>query len=338
MTNRYSRQELLAKVGKEGQKLISHGKVVLIGCGALGTHIANNLVRAGVGTLYIIDRDFLEMHNLQRQILFTEQDVTDGIPKAIAAQQHLQIINSGIKITAEVADVNFTNIERFINGFDVVVDGTDNFSIRYLINEACDKFSTPWVYGGGIATGGMSMTIVPGQTPCFACQFPIPPPSELILTCDTSGVLSSVISISASVQAVEVLKILMGKTNELNTNLFLFDIWNFNFNNLEIKKNPDCKVCVKKEYLMLNGNKGLSISNLCGQDSIQLIDLGANAPDFNLLEHRIAKFAPVKANKFMLKFSSEGKDITVFRDGRTIIKGITHEVEAKTFYNKYICG
>lgn len=336
--SRYARQELLYRIGKEGQEKINKGKVVIIGCGALGTHIANSLARAGVGKLHIVDRDFIETHNLQRQVLFTEQDVKEGIPKAIAARENLKQVNSDIEITSEVVDVNFTNVERLIEGYDVVVDGTDNFSIRYLLNDACNKLNIPWVYGGGIATGGMSMTIVPGVTPCFACQFPSQPPSELIMTCDTAGVVSSAIAISSSVQSVEVLKLLMGKYGELNRKLFSFDVWTLNFKTLEVKKNDDCSVCVHKKYQTLEGHTGVSVSKLCGQNSIQLQDVGAKSPDFTLLQEAIEKHTEVKANKFMLKFCIDEKDVTIFKDGRTIIKGITDEVEAKTFYNKYVGG
>ena len=338
MKSRYSRQELIRKIGSEGQKKISSGRVVIIGCGASGTHIASNLVRAGVGTVHIIDRDFIETHNLQRQLLFNEDDVKNGIPKAFAAKEHLRKINSEVNVTAEVADVNFTNIENFISGFDVVVDGTDNFSIRYLINEACHKHSIPWIYGGGISTYGMSMTIIPDETPCFACQFPIQPPSEMILTCDIAGVLSSTIAVSASIQAVEVLKLLIGKKDELNKKLFYFDVWNMNFNNFEVRKNEECAVCVKKEYKILTGDKSMSITNLCGQDSVQIIDLGSPPPNFCLLEERLSRFAEVHTNKFMLKFSLEGRNFTVFKDGRTIIHGLNDGTTAKTLYNRYIGG
>lgn len=338
MASRYNRQELIHKIGKEGQQKISLGKVVIIGCGALGTHIANNLVRAGVGKIKIIDRDFIEMHNLQRQILFNEEDIKKDLPKAIAAKEHLTKINSEIEIISEVADVNFTNIEGFIKGFDAVVDGTDNFLIRYLLNEACDKLSIPWVYGGGISTSGMTRTIIPGKTPCFLCQFPKQPPSELILTCDTSGVLSSSIAVSAAIQSLEILKILIGKFDELNTDLLSFDIWDLNFKKLEVRKNSECDVCVRKKYDLLSGIKGITVSNLCGQNSIQIIDLSAQAPDFSVLSEKIKNLTDVKANKFLLKFSISGKDVTIFKDGRTIIKGITNEKEAKTFYDKYIGG
>jgi len=337
MISRYSRQELLSMIGKEGQEKISKGKVVIIGCGALGTHIANGLARAGIGNIRIIDRDFIELHNLQRQILFTEEDIKKELPKAVAAKEHLEKINSEINIEATVRDVNFTNIEKFIKGFDVVVDGTDNFSTRYLINEACDKLSIPWIYGGAISTYGMSLTIVPGKTPCLACNFPLIPSPDLALTCDTSGVLSSTVSIAASVQLSETLKILTG-SSDLNKTLFSFDVWSLRFHNFETKKNPECSICVKKEYKLLKGDKGLSISNLCGQDSIQLIDLKQDGIDLKLLEERISKFSNVKANKFLLKFSVDSKDVTVFKDGRTIIKGIIDQVEAKTFYNKYLGG
>ena len=338
MVTRYSRQELVRNIGKEGQRKISQNSVVLIGCGALGTHVANILVRAGIRKLTIIDRDFIEIHNLQRQILFNEEDIVNGLPKAVAAKNHLEKINSEVEIKPIVTDVNFTNIENLLEDSNVVIDGTDNFSTRYLINEACDKLSIPWVYGSGIATGGMSMTIIPGRSPCFACQFPEQPPIEFALSCDTAGVLSTAISISASIQSTEVLKILLGKFEELNKCLIEFDVWNLTFNKFEIRKNLSCTICSKKEYKLLNGNKGLSISTLCGQNAIQLIDLGAEPPDFILLEKRIGDFTEVRANKFMLKFSLDNKEATVFNDGRTIIKGVSNELEAKSFYNKYIGG
>jgi len=233
MIDRYSRQVLFPGIGKEGQRRLDNSCAVIIGCGALGTVIATSLVRAGVGKVRIIDRDFIEYHNLQRQVLFNEDDIRNGLPKAIAAEQHLKKVNSSVEIEGIVADVNYTNIERLISGADLILDGLDNFETRFLINDVSLKHKIPWVYGGAISSSGMTMNIIPGQTPCLRCVHPQVPSGARMLTCETVGVISPAPFIIGSLQSAEAIKILVG-AKEINRDLIIIDVWAVTFYHLKI--------------------------------------------------------------------------------------------------------
>ena len=242
MTDRYSRQTIFPEIGEEGQERLGNSNVVIIGCGALGTVIATSLVRAGVGKVRIVDRDFIEYHNLQRQVIFDEEDIQAQLPKAIAAERHLKKVNSSVEIEGIVADVNYANIERLVTGADLILDGLDNLETRFLINDVSLKLKIPWVYGGAISSSGMNMNIIAGETPCFRCLQPNLKGQGIALTCDTAGVIAPAPFIIASLQVVEAMKILVG-SREINRDLIVIDVWRGEFNRLKISRWPDCPSC-----------------------------------------------------------------------------------------------
>lgn len=333
---RYARQILLAGIGEEGQRRLLRSKAVIVGCGALGTVIANTLARAGVGRLVIADRDYIELNNLQRQVLFDEGDIAQGLPKAVAAAQKLGRVNSSIRIEPVVTDVNPGNIESLIRGADVVLDGTDNLDTRYLINDACLKNAIPWVYGGVIADYGMSMTIIPGKTPCLRCLFREAPPPGTTATCDTAGVLGPVVGVVASIESAEAIKLLTGR-GRLNEGLITVDLWDNTFERIAIPgRAKDCPACSKGNYEYLTAREGIQTTTLCGHNAVQVSAKSAGRIDFAELARRLAPAGQVSFNEFMLRFITDRHEMTVFPDGRAIIKGTTDESQAKTLYAKYV--
>ncbi len=338
---RYSRQMRFHGIGEEGQKKLLTSRVTLCGCGALGTVLANVLVRAGVGFVRIIDRDFIETHNLQRQVLFDEDDVAAGIPKAEAAARKLRRINSEINIESIVTDIDHTNIADFVKDVDLVLDGTDNFEVRYLVNDAAIKLNKPWVYGGAIGSVGQTMTIIPGQTPCLRCVVETSPPPGMAATCETAGVLSPTINVIASLQATEAIKIMTGHIEAINRELVYVDVWDNEFRRFKISKlkdKVDCPCCKQRNFEWLEGKMGAHTTSLCGRNAVQIAHRTASQLNFATLAEVLqgAAQGPVTHNKFMLRFSADGHDFTVFPDGRAIIKG-THDIDrAKTLYAKFI--
>ncbi|MFC1958628.1 ThiF family adenylyltransferase [Chloroflexota bacterium] len=335
LRNRYSRQTMFPAIGEEGQVKLSEGNVVIIGCGALGSNIATFLVRAGVGKIRIIDRDFIEYHNLQRQVLFDEEDIKAGLPKAIAAERHLRKVNSSVEIEGIVADANYTNIEAFCSGVDVILDGLDNFETRFLINDVALKHESPWVYGGAIASQGMTMTIIPGKTPCFRCISPVLPDPGATATCETVGVIGTVPAIIGSLQATEAMKILVG-SEEINRELIIIDVWKGSFNNLKLGPRDDCPACHGK-YDFLDNRFLFKTTSFCGQSrAVQVVNTEVTEIDLDELARRLRSMADISHNEFMLHFSVDDKEIIVFPDGRAIIKNTIDESLAKELYVKYI--
>ncbi len=335
MIDRYSRQILFPGIGKEGQAKLAKSRVVIVGCGALGTIIATTLVRAGVGKVGIIDRDFIEYHNLQRQVLFDEDDIRNGLPKAIAAERHLKRVNSAVEIEGIVVDVNYTNIEKFIIGADLVLDGLDNFETRFLLNDACLKHRIPWVYGGAISSSGMTMTIIPGRPPCFRCFTANPPRGGILLTCDTAGVIGPAPFVIGSLQSAEALKILVGSEN-INRGLILIDVWRGTFHNLKIKARDDCPACGGK-YEFLESKFGLKATALCGQNAVQILSTKAGGISLKDLAARLEAIgAKVNLNEYMLRFALDDREMVVFPDGRAILRNTTDEALARGLYSKYI--
>ncbi|MFC2007238.1 ThiF family adenylyltransferase [Chloroflexota bacterium] len=334
MIDRYSRQVLFAGVGGDGQGRLGRSSVAIIGCGALGTIIATSLVRAGVGRVRIIDRDFIELHNLQRQVLFDEDDIENQLPKAIAAERHLKKVNSSVEIEGIVADVNCTNVERFISDTDLVLDGLDNRETRLLINDACLKHKIPWVYGGAISSSGMTMNIIPGESPCFRCCTPVPSGGGVALTCDTVGIISSAPFIIGSLQAVEALKILVG-AEEINRDLIVIDVWKGEFNRFKINRRHDCPAC-QGRYEFLEGKFGVRATVLCGQNAVQVSNPVTAALSFEELAARLRPSGDVSYNEYMLRFTVDNREMVIFPDGRTIVKNTVDESSARAFYNKYI--
>jgi adenylyltransferase/sulfurtransferase len=334
MIDRYSRQTLFPGIGEEGQKKLGNSSVVIIGCGALGTIIATSLVRAGVGKIRIVDRDFIEYHNLQRQVLFDEEDIKAELPKAIAAEQHLKKVNSSIEIEGVVADVNYTNIEKLITGADLVLDALDNLETRFLINDVALKHSIPWIYGAVISSQGMSMTILPHETACFRCLVPSPT-SRGLATCDTVGVISPAPFIIGSLQTAEAMKILVGAEKEINRDLVMIDVWENSFHRLKINPRPDCPAC-QGEYEILEGKFAMKITTLCGQNAVQVLNPNERELSFEALAARLAAVGKVSYNKFILNFKIDPQEMVIFSDGRAIVKNTTDESLARGLYAKYI--
>lgn len=338
--DRYARQVLFDKIGADGQRRLLESRVFLVGCGALGTVLANTLVRAGVGFLRIADRDFIELNNLQRQVLFEEADVRDQLPKAEAAARKLRAINSQVTIEPVVADVNHQNIQRLAEGADLLLDGTDNFETRFLINDLAIKTKRPWIYGAAIGADGLVLPIIPGETPCLRCVFEEAPPPELNPTCDTAGVLATTVNLVASLQALEAMKILMGRMDEVNRRLCHIDAWNARFVNLNVQSSKDandCNCCRQHRFEFLEGGMASAATTLCGRDAVQVLRPGADKVDFKGVAGKLRPIASgeVTHNRFLLKATVDGYELTLFADGRAIIKGTTNPEQARAIYARY---
>lgn len=338
--SRYSRQILFDKIGEEGQRRLAAARVVLIGCGALGTVLADTLVRAGVGFLRICDRDYIERDNLQRQVLFDEDDIKKNLPKAQAAAAKLRRINSDVTIEPQVVDVNFGNIERLADGAQLLLDGTDNFETRFLINDLAVKSSRPWIYGAVIGSTGLCMTIIPHDTPCLRCVFEDAPPPEMNPTCDTAGVLASTVHLVAGLQAVEAVKLLIGKADEINRHLVHLDVWSGRFFNMKVQStrdSGDCPCCKRGEFDYLSGKCGSAATTLCGRDAVQVNTTATGRIDFRAIAKKLQAVAsePVRHNRFLLKAKIDGYELTLFEDGRGIIKGTDDPDKARAIYAKY---
>jgi adenylyltransferase/sulfurtransferase len=337
--DRYDRQARFAPFGADGQKRLSGARAFVCGCGALGSVVAETLVRAGVGLVRIVDRDFLELNNLQRQVLFDEQDVADGLPKAIAAANKLRRINSEIEIEATVADVTHRNIAQFAGDADVIVDGTDNFAVRFLLNDFAVKHGTPWIYGGCIGAEGQTMTILPGETACLACLMADAPPPGTTPTCDTAGILAPIVSVIASMEAAEALKILSGHREAVSRRLTIVDLWDNEVRQIglsRLNKNGGCRVCQQGEFVWLSGERGDTSAVLCGRNAVQLSPPGDAAVSLEGLAARLAGVGRVERNAFLLRLTVDGYVLTVFPDGRTIVGGTNDIATARTVHARYI--
>jgi len=322
-------------VGDAGQQKLLDARVCIIGVGALGSVIANNLCRSGVGYIRIADRDYVERTNLQRQVLFTEKDASENLPKAIVASRHLSEINSEIVIDPIIDDVNSTNIEEYIKDVDLVIDGTDNFETRFLINEACDKLHKKWIYGGVVGSSGATMNFLQDGGPCFRCFMPEIPEEGSYPTCGTDGVLNSVSGIIASYETTEALKILIG-ADTVSREYHAIDVWDNLSDYIEIEKVPDCPVCVQKRYELLDRAAGAHSASLCGNDSWQIIPEGRREVDFAALAARLEKAGAVNVTKFLLSFQGQGVSFKLFPDGRAIINDVEDGTAARSVYAEYI--
>jgi molybdopterin-synthase adenylyltransferase len=334
--DRYARQVVLPQIGEEGQRRLLASSVLVVGCGATGTVIANHLARAGVGRLRIVDRDFVELNNLQRQLLFDEADLAEGLPKAAAAERRLRAINSEIEVEGIVADVSAGNITALAEGCDLVLDGTDNFETRYLVNDACVRDGRPWVYCGAVATYGMALLIRPEETPCLRCLFPEPPPPGSSATCDTAGVLGPAVSVIASLAATEGLKWLLGAGEALSDSLIHVDAWDLTLHRFRVKRKEDCPCCVRREFPYLQASAHSHASALCGRNAIQISLTRSAKLDLRALQERLRTVGEVTANAFLLKLAVDGYLITIFPDARAIVQGTTDEVTARSLYSRYV--
>ena len=337
MIERYNRQILFREIGEKGQIKLLNSRILLVGCGALGASHAEILARAGVGFLRVIDRDFVEFTNLQRQTLFSESDAKERLPKAVAAKNRLAEINSAIEVEAVVADVNNSNIENFIKDCDLILDGTDNFVTRYLVNEACVKHNKTWIYGAAVSGYGATMTIVPNETPCLRCIFEEMPSAGSAPTCDTAGVIMPIIATISAVQVTEALKILTGNQDALHRSLMQFDVWQNDWRKIKLQKpNPDCAVCGQGKFELLDAeNSGLA-TTLCGRDAVQILPPKPTSLDLEKLAEHLKSIADVKQNEYLVRLRVEGFELTIFRDARAIIRGTDDESKGRSIYAKYI--
>ncbi len=331
---RYLRQIIFAGLGEAGQEKLLAARVLVVGCGATGSVIASTLARAGIGFLKIADRDFVELNNLQRQVLYDEDDVAARTPKAIAAAQKLARINSSIEIVPCVTDVNAENIQDLMADVDLVLDGTDNFETRYLINDACVKHNTPWIYGGAVSSYGASMTILPHVTACFRCVFRNPPFPGTLPTCDTAGVLAPIVNIIGSLVASEAIKLITG-SGERNPGLVNVDLWTNSFDTIEIERRADCPCCVEHEFEFLD-NAHDSAAFLCGRNAIQIRPPHKATLDLAQLAQRLSPLGRVMHNDYLVQFTLDEFDVTIFPDARAIVKGTEDERVARSVYAKYV--
>ena len=337
MNERYSRQILFSGIGEDGQRRLLESRALIIGCGALGSAHAESLARAGVGHLRIADRDFVEASNLQRQTMFTERDAAERTPKAIAARKHIAEITQDIEVAAEIADVNNSNIEQLIKDCDVVLDGTDNFATRYLINDACVKHNVNWIYGAAVGSYGVSMTIRPHESACLRCVFEEAPPAASAPTCDTAGVIMPIISIVAAVQVAEALKLMTGNDDALHRSLMQFDVWRNEWRKINPgPPSPECPTCGLGQFTTLDAVAGDFAAVLCGRDAVQISPAEATKIDFESLAERLRPSGDVKFNDYLLRFRVEDFELTVFQDARSIIRGTSEIKTARSIYAKYI--
>jgi len=356
--SRYHRQMLLPGIGEQGQKKLLASRVLVLGCGALGTVIANLLARAGVGHLVVADRDFIEMTNLQRQVLFDEQDVTDGIPKAEAVKRKIARINSQVTVDAVIDDVNYTNIEKLTEGCDAIIDGVDNFETRFLANDCAVKLGLPYIYGGAVGSVGMTYAILPHTqagnseweqagvaTPCLRCIFEQAPPPGMNPTCETAGVLSPVVSIVASYEVNETIKVLTGNWDAVSSAMLSIDTWLNTVKQFKVLRAYDvgeCPCCKKRLFEHLAGKYASASTTLCGRNAVQLMvkQQGAVKLNFDEIADRLRTYGPVSTSKFMLRANihenGESYELTLFTDGRAIIKGTKESSVAKSVYAKYV--
>ncbi len=336
MFERYEKQINYEKIGQKGQELLQKSRVLIVGCGALGTVVANNLVRMGIGHIRFVDRDFVELTNLHRQILFDEEDVSKNMPKAKAAEQKLRKINSEVTIEGIVKEVNSRTIEGFIEGMDLIIDCTDNFKTRFLINDAAFKNNLPWIYGGALGTSGMIKVFIPEEkTGCLQCMIPKPPDSGALPTCDTAGVINTLTAVVGALESNEALKYLLGTKEEVEKDLVFMDLWDNTFKKIPQGKKEDCPCCAKETYTYLEDKKP-EATYICGQNSIQ-INLGHENMNLEEIQKRLeSNNIPTRRNPYLLSFEAEAVEIKVFKDGRAIMKNAKNEEVAKSIYAKYI--
>jgi molybdopterin-synthase adenylyltransferase len=336
---KYSRQILFPGIGEAGQEKLLAASAVLVGCGALGTVAANLLVRAGVGQLRIIDRDFVELSNLQRQTLFEEADACEALPKAVAAERRLHAINSSVGVEGVVADVTPENVRELLSGFPLLLDGTDNFETRMLLNDAALSLDVPWIYAAAVGSYGVTMTIRPRETACLACLLEGDEKFEALgaeATCDTAGVLNAAVGVVASLEAAEAVKLLVGQIEALHGRLVSCDVWSGKFQSIRVARNPDCRACARGEFSYLEGELQPHIT-MCGRDSVQIHERSRRL-DLGALSRRLAgaSAAEVRNNEFLIRFRVPPYEMTVFADGRAIIKGTKDPSVARSLYARYI--
>jgi molybdopterin/thiamine biosynthesis adenylyltransferase len=334
---RYSRQILFEGIGEAGQARLRGARALVLGCGALGSAQVETLARAGVGRLRVVDRDFVEESNLQRQTMFTERDAEERVPKAVAAARRVGEINSDVECEPVVADVNNSNVERLIEGCDVVLDGTDNFATRFLLNDACVKHGVNWIYGAAVGSYGVTMTVRPHASPCLRCVFPETPSAASAPTCDTAGVIMPIISVVAAVQAGEALKLLTGHVGQLHDSLMQFDVWRNEWRRVKLREpSPDCPACALGRFDALEAGAGDMTTVLCGRDAVQVTPGRPSSVDLKALAERLSAAGEVKVNEYLVRLRAGRYELTVFEDARAIVRGTDDAVVARSLYARYV--
>lgn len=336
MNGRYSRQELFAGIGPEGQARLRASSVAIAGCGALGSALGDMMVRAGVGRVRLIDRDFVEASNLQRQTLFDEADAAAGLPKAVAAERRLRALNSDVTVEGVVADLAPDNAAALIGDAALVLDGTDNFETRFLLNDLCLREGRPWVYGACVGAHGLALAIRPRVTPCLRCLLDEMPAPGSGPTCDTVGVIGPIVHVIAGVQGGEALKLLAGREESLLAGLVTIDLWQGTFETMDLRgRAPWCPACVERRYDYLGAGASSSAA-LCGRDAVQVRPEAGAEVDLGALAARLAPSGEVRANEYLLRFRAPEAELVVFRDGRAIVKGVSEPARARSLYAKYV--
>ena len=332
--DRYSRQVLFPGIGAEGQAKLAQGRVTIVGCGANGACVSGLLARAGVGRLTIIDRDYVEPSNLQRQTLFDEADAAESLPKAVAAARKIAAFNSDVQVKPEVADLTPENAEALLGEADLILDATDNFETRYLINDYAVKQGCPWIYAAAVAAYGVTMNIIPGETACLTCMFPAPPEGT-VETCDTAGILNSAVNLIGSIQVTEAIKFLVGAKDKLRRTLLSFDVWrNEQAEIAAARPRADCQACGRREFVHLSGERRPQIT-LCGRNSVQIHER-SRPVNFVEMSARLGAHGKVRHNSFVLKFWRDPYEMTLFPDGRAIIKGTNDTAVARSLYARFV--
>jgi molybdopterin-synthase adenylyltransferase len=336
---RYARQTIFPGIGETGQRRLLAARVLVMGCGATGSVIANTLARAGAGHLRLVDRDFVERNNLQRQVLYGEEDAARQVPKAVAAREALARVNSEIVVEAVVADVNAGNVEALIRDATLVMDGTDNFETRYVLNDACVKHGVPWVYTGAVSSYGMTMLVLPGETACLRCLFPEPPGTGSAATCDTAGVLGPAVTVAGSLACAEAMKLLAGARDALHGFLVHFDVWDLTFHTVHAARRTGehpCPCCVERQFPYLALSAASHATTLCGRNAIQISPARPQQLDLPRLAERLSAAGAVSVNPYLLRLQVDGYTLTLFADARAIIHGTIDESAARTLYAKYV--
>jgi molybdopterin-synthase adenylyltransferase len=352
MQDRFRRQKAFVEVGERGQELLSSARVAICGMGALGAMVAERLCRSGIGYMRLIDRDWVELDNLPRQTLYTTRDAIEVRPKSIAAREHLLAIDPDIVLDAIVEDVTYLNATDRLSDVDCIIDGTDNFETRYLINDVSVRFGVPWVHAGIVGASGQSMAFAPGKTACFRCLLPEPPPAEQMQTCDSAGVLGAAVGVIASWQAMEAIKILLRKEIAGDGFLRVFDLWSGDVRNIQVPRNLavgpldgqlldgqlGCRTCVQNEFDFLNGAAGTHARVLCGRGAVQIQGSGNGHIDLAVLSNRLRREGQVTETPFLVRFSHPPYLVSVFSDGRAIVQGTENPDEARKIYARWIGG
>ncbi|MDR5726052.1 MAG: ThiF family adenylyltransferase [Terriglobia bacterium] len=334
LQDRYSRQTLFAGIGEQGQQKLFASHVAIVGCGATGAAVAGLLARAGVGTLTLVDRDYVEWSNLQRQVLFQEEDAAEGLPKAEAACRRIAEFNSQTQVHAHVADLVPSNIHPILADAKLVLDATDNFETRYLLNDYAVEQNKPWIYAGAVGSYAVTMNILPGVTACLACIFP-EPPAGMVETCDTSGILNPAVNLAASMEAVEAIKWIVGAHERMRRTLFSCDLWSNEISEIDTSHpRPACSVCAQHQFPYLSG-VGRPQITLCGRNSVQIHE--HHRPiDFTELARKLQAHGTVRCNELLLRFDRGPHRITIFKDGRAIVQGTTDVGVARSLYSRFV--